>query len=287
MQILLISGISGSGKSVALNVVEDTGYFCVDNLPPSLLPELIETLQHDGIQRAAIAIDSRSVESLAGLPNNIEHLKAAGHEVKVLFLTASTESLVARFSETRRSHPLSHRLEQQVVPNSRLSLVECILLERELLVSIQFIAHEIDTSDLSANQLRGWVRELLQIPHAPLTLMFESFAYKIGVPLDADLVFDVRMLPNPFYDTRLRPLTGKDQEVILFLSSQALVQDLYADIRDFVEKWLPSFKRDNRSYVTVAIGCTGGQHRSVYMVEQLADYFKSKEQVLVRHRRIG
>ncbi|AZP12747.1 RNase adapter RapZ [Undibacterium parvum] len=287
MRILLISGISGSGKSVALNVVEDAGYYCVDNLPPSLLPELITTLLSEGIQNAAMAIDSRSAHLLTGLPDTIEKLKLEGHEVTILFLTASTESLVARFSETRRSHPLSHRLQKAPSIGDRLSLTECIEEEREMLATLQFLAHVVDTSSLSANTLRTWVKDVIQVEHAPLTLMFESFAFKIGVPLDTDFVFDVRMLPNPYYDVNLRPLTGRDTAVVDFLEAQAMAQELYEDIRHFIEKWMPSFKHDNRSYLTIGIGCTGGQHRSVFMVEKLAAYFKSSEQVLVRHRRLS
>ncbi len=287
MRILLISGISGSGKSVALNVVEDAGFYCVDNLPPSLLPELITTLIGEGIESAAMAIDSRSAHLLTSLPDTIDKLRQDGHEVKVLFLTASTESLVARFSETRRSHPLSHRLQRGQALTDRLSLTECIQEEREMLAAIQSLAHMLDTSNLSANKLREWVKDIIQVQHSPLTLMFESFAFKIGVPLDADFVFDVRMLPNPYYDLELRALTGRDEPVVSYLKSQEMVLDLYEDIRSFIEKWLPLFKKDNRSYLTVAIGCTGGQHRSVFMVEHLASYFRDKEQVLVRHRRLG
>ncbi|BBB64900.1 nucleotide-binding protein [Undibacterium sp. YM2] len=287
MEILLISGISGSGKSVALNVVEDAGYYCVDNLPPSLLADLVNTLTKEGIPSAAIAIDSRSANLLTSLPDSIKALRTEGHDVKVLFLTASTESLVARFSETRRSHPLSHRLGLDKEPGDRLSLTECIQEEREILSGIQLVSHVIDTSDLSANKLRAWVKDVIEIGHTPLTLMFESFAFKIGVPLDADFVFDVRMLPNPHYDPIMRPLTGRDEPVIQFLKEQPMVDDMFADIQQFIAKWLPAFKRDNRSYLTVAIGCTGGQHRSVYMVEKLAAHFKAQEQVLVRHRRLS
>ncbi len=286
MRILLISGISGSGKSVALNVLEDAGFYCVDNLPPSLLPDLVTTLIAEDIQSAAMAIDSRSAHLLTGVPDTIEKLRQDGHEVKILFLTASTESLVARFSETRRSHPLSHRLQKSQSMSDRLSLTECIQEEREMLASLQFLAHVVDTSNLSANTLRAWVKDVIQIAHAPLTLMFESFAFKIGVPLDTDFVFDVRMLPNPYYDLSLRELTGRDAAVVTYLNEQEMAQELYQDIRQFIQKWLPAFKRDNRSYLTVGIGCTGGQHRSVFMVEKLAEYFKTSEQVLVRHRRL-
>jgi len=286
MQILLISGISGSGKSVALNVLEDAGYYCVDNLPPSLLPELIKTLSLEEHTNTAIAIDSRSAHLLTNLPQTLQVLRDQGHDVRVLFLTASTDSLVARFSETRRSHPLSHRLAMELASNVDLSLVECIEEEREILAGIQNLAHVIDTTDLRANQLRSWVKAVVQIQRSPLTLMFESFAFKRGVPLDADLVFDVRMIPNPHYDPFLRPLTGRDQPVMRFLDNQEMAQDMYKDIETFITKWLPAFKQDNRSYVTVAIGCTGGQHRSVYMVEKLTKHFQKTEQVLIRHRRL-
>nr|WP_315467620.1 RNase adapter RapZ [uncultured Undibacterium sp.] len=284
MRILLISGISGSGKSVALNVIEDAGYYCVDNLPPNLLIDLIKTLETDGVKSAAIAIDSRSTHQLQNVAATIEQLRQLGHEVKVLFLTANSETLIARFSETRRSHPLSHHLQATHITDCNLSLTECILEERELLSPLQFLGHVIDTSNLSANHLRNWIRDEIAVEHASLILMFESFAFKVGVPLDVDFVFDVRILPNPHYDHALRPLTGRDQPVIDFLETQAMAQELYDDILTFIDKWLPSFKRDNRSYLTIGIGCTGGQHRSVYMVEKLAKYFQQKERVLIRHR---
>ncbi|MFJ9534387.1 RNase adapter RapZ [Herbaspirillum sp. NPDC101396] len=287
MRIVLITGISGSGKSVALHVLEDAGYFCVDNLPPALLRNLVETRQKEGDEAMAVATDARSADSLAGLGPDIQWLKDQGHDVKVFFLTATTESLITRFSETRRSHPLSHRLLPNQNPSDRMTLTECIHKEREMLSVVEGLGHVIDTSNLSANKLRAWIRDLIDTSRASLTVLFESFAFKFGVPLDADLVFDVRMLPNPHYDLRLRPLTGRDAPVIEFLEDLPAVQDLLGDIRNFVEKWLPSFKRDNRSYLTVAIGCTGGQHRSVYIVEQLAKHFAAHENVVVRHRQLN
>jgi UPF0042 nucleotide-binding protein len=284
MRIVLITGISGSGKSVALNVLEDAGYYCVDNLPPALLPDLVRTLDSEGNTSIAIAVDARSAESLVDLPANIDSLKEAGHDVKVMFLTSNTHSLVARFSETRRSHPLSHQLHPDANPAARRTLIECILEERERLSAIEQLGHVIDTSELSANKLRAWIKELVEIERAPLILFFESFAFKLGVPLDADFVFDVRALPNPYYDLTLRPLTGKDAPVIAFLDAQPSVAELLEDIRAFIEKWLPSFKTDNRAYLTVALGCTGGQHRSVYMAERLAAYFSPTERVVLRHR---
>ncbi|WP_317205328.1 RNase adapter RapZ [Janthinobacterium sp.] len=284
MHIVLITGISGSGKSVALNVLEDAGYYCVDNLPPALLNSLVATLLEDGTESLAVAVDARSAASLTSLPHDVRQLKERGHDVKVMFLTATTHSLVARFSETRRSHPLSHELRPGHNPAARRTLIECISEERERLSAIEQLGHVIDTSELSANKLRGWVKEIVAAERAPLTLFFESFAFKLGVPLDADFVFDVRALPNPHYDLALRPLTGRDAPVIAFLDAQPAATEMLADIRNFIEKWLPSFKDDNRSYLTVAVGCTGGQHRSVYMAERLAAHFGGAERVVLRHR---
>ena len=286
MRIILLTGISGSGKSVGLNVLEDAGYFCVDNLPPSLLRSLVETRASEGAKNLAVAVDARSANSLSSLPADINWLKEQGHLVKVLFLTAKTESLINRFSETRRSHPLSHRLDSTAEAGNRPTLIECIRQERDMLAEVEGLGQLIDTSGLSANQLRAWIKELVESESVPLTLLFESFAFKYGVPLDADLVFDVRVVPNPFYDKALRPLTGRDQPVIDFLSSQPTAIALQEDIRAFIDKWLPAYKADNRSYLTVAIGCTGGQHRSVFMVERLAAHFQSKAGVLIRHREL-
>jgi RNase adapter protein RapZ len=287
MRIVIITGISGSGKSVGLNALEDAGYFCVDNLPPTLLRALVDTRAQEGEQMLAVAVDARSAVSLAELPDDIQRLKDEGHDVKVVFLTAKTESLITRFSETRRSHPLSHRISATQTPSDRPTLTECIRRERDMLADIEGLGHVIDTSGASANKLRAWIKDLIGPGRTSLTLLFESFAFKFGVPLDADLVFDVRMLPNPFYDLALRPLTGRDTAVIDFLKAQPDAAILMADIRGFVEKWLPAYKKDNRSYLTVAIGCTGGQHRSVYIVEDLARHFENSAQVLVRHRELG
>ena len=284
MKIVLITGISGSGKSVALNVLEDASYYCVDNLPPALLLNLVATLADEGTAALAVSVDARSAASLASLPAGVAALKQQGHDVKVMFLTSDTHSLVARFSETRRSHPLSHEIRPGQNPASRRTLIECITEERERLGPIVQLGLVIDTSALSANKLRAWIKELIEIERAPLTLFFESFAFKHGVPLDADFVFDVRALPNPYYDIALRPLTGMDGPVIAFLDAQPSAVELYGDIQAFIEKWLPSFKTDNRSYLTVALGCTGGQHRSVYMAERLAHYFSPTERVVLRHR---
>ena len=277
MQLFLISGLSGSGKSVALNVLEDSGYYCVDNLPAELLHVLMNNLKLAGVQKVAVSADVRSGNSVVLLPQYIEKLKQQDIDVHVLFLDANNETLVKRFSETRRLHPLSGDVK---------TLTESVALERELLAGIASIGHHIDTSDLNANALRAWIKQFIALDRARLTLLFESFAFKNGLPLDADLVFDVRCLPNPHYDPVLRPLTGRDRPVIDFLDGTPLVQKMYANIRDFVGDWLPSFIADNRSYLTVAIGCTGGQHRSVYFAEKLAQHFKPQQQVLLRHREL-
>jgi len=279
MQLFLISGLSGSGKSVALKALEDNGYYCVDNLPAEMLPALMESLRDTGHQRAAVAIDVRSGNSVRQLPQLVERLKEQGVDVHLLFLDAQTETLVKRFSETRRRHPLS---------DDRLTLPECVQHERDLLAEIGDIGHHIDTSEIGASTLRGWVKDFISLDRARLTLLFQSFGFKNGLPLDADLVFDVRCLPNPHYDPVLRPLSGLDAMVVEFIERQPAALKMYEDIRRFVQDWLPCFLEDNRSYLTVAIGCTGGQHRSVYFAEKLAHYFEqTQQQVLVRHRELG
>ena len=277
MQLILITGLSGSGKSVVLNVLEDSGHYYVDNLPARLLPQTLGYLAGAGHPRVAISVELRSAEALAELPRQIADFRERGHDVRVLFLEAKTDTLIKRFSETRRRHPLS---------DDRLTLTECIERERALLSGLQDIAARVDTSDLAPSALRGWVKDFIGVQATGLTLLFESFGYKHGIPLDADLVFDVRCLPNPNYDPRLRPLTGRDQAVVDFLSAESRVKKMLDDIARFVADWLPEFRRDNRSYLTVAIGCTGGQHRSVYFAEALAERFRGQAQVLVRHREI-
>jgi len=285
MQLFLISGLSGSGKSVALKVLEDSGYYCVDNLPVELLPALMSQLDQSGYKRTAVSIDVRSGSSVKQLPQQIEQLKQRGVDVHVLFLDAQTDTLVKRYSESRRRHPLSDA-DPQANGNQGLTLPECVQRERELLADIANIAHHIDTSDLRANALQSWVKDFIHVDRANLTLLFQSFGFKHGIPLDADLVFDVRCLPNPHYDPLLRPLTGCDTPVINFLENTASAQKMFADISKFVADWLPCFIADNRSYLTVAIGCTGGQHRSVYFAEKLARHFESQQQVLLRHREL-
>ena len=276
MQAVLISGLSGSGKSVALKVLEDAGYYAVDNLPANLLPQLVDELSGTGYRRVAVAVDVRSGASIEALPEQVDALRKLGLDLRVIFLDARDDTLIARFSETRRRHPLA---------SEDVSLAEAIQKERDTLAGIAELGHRIDTSDLQANTLRGWIKDFIGIDATEgLTLMFQSFGFKYGIPLDADLVFDVRCLPNPHYDPLLRPFTGKDPAVIEFLEALPEVARMCEDIRRFVADWLPAYARDNRSYLTVAIGCTGGQHRSVYIAEWLGRHFVDRVRVLVRHR---
>ena len=282
--VVLISGISGSGKSVALNALEDAGYFCVDNLPPELLHDFIRLERKFPTRRLAIAADVRTASSLPKLIPVIAALRHEGTPVLPIFLDSRTETLVRRFSETRRRHPLS--AEDDDHGHSRSALGEAIEREREMLSLLREVSTVIDTSDLRPTQLRSWVRQLVGAAQSSLTLVFESFAFKHGVPRDADLVFDLRVLPNPHYVRELRALNGRDAGVIDFLRAQPEVAEMLAQIEGFLARWLPAYEQDQRSYLTVAIGCTGGQHRSVYSAEQLATRFRDRIPTLIRHREI-
>lgn len=282
MEIILITGMSGSGKSVALHALEDAGYYCVDNLPPELLLSFVELKRPQNASKVAIAMDVRSATSLPLVPQHLRELQAQGVVIQSLFLDADTKTLVRRFSETRRLHPLS-RVDAN---DQHRALEEAIELERELLAEMREQAHVIDTGMIRSAQLQGYVKSLILNPGRQLTLVFESFAFKRGVPLNADYVFDVRMLPNPHYEDGLRQLTGVDQPVIDFLQTQSEVHDMFKDIEQFLSHWLHAMVRDHRSYVTVAIGCTGGQHRSVYLVETLAAAFGKDWPTLKRHREL-
>jgi len=281
-EVILITGISGSGKSVALHALEDAGYFCVDNLPPELLRDFIR-LEHDRFTRSvAVAVDVRTASSLPGLVPLIDQLRSEGLRVHPIFLDANTDALLRRFSETRRPHPLTAPSETD---NAR-ALVEAIELERALLSDLREVSTVIDTSQLRPAVLRHWVRSLVGARAASMTLVFESFAFKHGVPLDADYVFDMRVLPNPYYIRELRPLTGRDAPVAAYLEAQPEATEMLGQIQTFLQRWVPAFEDDQRSYLTVAIGCTGGQHRSVYAVEWLARRFDSRYATLVRHREL-
>jgi UPF0042 nucleotide-binding protein len=290
LEVILITGMSGSGKSVALHALEDAGYYCVDNLPPELLLSFVALEQQSNAERVAIAMDVRSATSLPLVPAQLRTLKDQGVTVRPLFLDATTDTLVRRFSETRRRHPLSGSrpgaVDNLLAHDRQHALVDAIELERELLSDLREHAHVIDTSVIRASQLQAHVKSLLSAPLSQLTLVFESFAFKRGIPVDADYVFDVRMLPNPHYEPALRDLTGRDQPVVDYLKQYADVEQMYAHIEQFLNRWLEPLARDHRSYVTVAIGCTGGQHRSVYLVEKLATSFGERWITLKRHREL-
>jgi len=277
MQLVLVSGLSGSGKTIALRVLEDGGYYCVDNLPANLLMETVDFLAESGNDRAAVSIDARSA-ALPALPDHIEQLKRRGVDVRVLYLEASSGALLRRFSETRRRHPLT---------GEGLTLAEAIDKERTLLAGIADLGSRIDTSELQPRVLQNWIRDQLGIGSGAMTLLFESFSFKDGLPLDADWVLDCRMLPNPHYDPQLRPFTGRDGPVIDYLKRDAQVSRYVDDVEALLKRWLPEIARENRSHVTVALGCTGGRHRSVFIAEELARRFGQEWRVLVRHRKLS
>ena len=275
--IVVVSGLSGSGKSIALKVLEDAGYYCVDNLPATLLLETADFLTLEaGHDRVAVSVDARSA-ALPALPDAIERLKSRGFDCRVLYLEANTPTLLRRFSETRRRHPLS----------GGMTLTEAIERERALLAGVAPLGSRLDTSDLQPRVLQNWIRDLLGLGAGTLTILFESFSYKDGVPQDADWVLDCRMLANPHYDPQLRPFTGCDAPVIEYLSRESAVQRWLGDVRALLRRWLPEIVRENRTHVTVAIGCTGGRHRSVYLAEELAKAFRDDWRVLVRHRALA
>jgi UPF0042 nucleotide-binding protein len=278
MQLIVVSGLSGSGKSIALHMLEDSGFYCVDNLPAVLLPDVVSFLDQAGYANVAVSIDVRSGATLHRFGDYLAAVRDHGIDTRVLFLEAKTDTLVMRFSETRRRHPLS---------DGALTLPECIESEREMLAEVAQGAHRMDTSGLSPTSLRTWIMDFVRLDRSRITLLFQSFGFKQGIPLDADLVFDVRCLPNPNYNPDLKSLTGRDQPVLDFLEAETQATLLLQDIRGFVERWLPAYQADSRSYLTVAIGCTGGRHRSVFFAETLARYFRRCAQVLVRHRELA
>jgi RNase adapter protein RapZ len=279
LDVVLITGISGSGKSVALHALEDAGYFCVDNLPPELLRGFIDVEKRVGVRRVAIAVDVRTAGSLPHLLPLMEQLRGEGVNIRSVFLDANTDALVRRYSESRRPHPLS-----KDASDTRHGLMEAIQLERNLLSELREVSTVIDTSELRPALLGRWLRQMVGAGQSALTVVFESFAYKHGVPLDADFVFDLRVLPNPHYIRELRPLTGRDAPVAAYLAAQPEVVEMIEQIDAFISRWLGAFIEDQRGYLTVAIGCTGGQHRSVFVAERLALRFAQRSATLVRHR---
>ena len=285
MKLIIISGRSGSGKSTCLHVLEDLGYYCVDNMPGSLLTALAQRLSEESNQRltqAAVSIDARNLSSdLSKFQEIFDQLDASDIDVQIIFLDADTNTLLKRFSETRRKHPLS---------NSSLGLLEAIKLEKELLLPIADLASlTIDTSSLTLHDLRDIVSERIAGHKAgKMALQFQSLGYKHGIPIDADMVFDVRCLPNPYWVNSLRSLTGLNQEVVEYLESYPEVIKMYSNIKDFLETWIPSFQHSNRSYITIALGCTGGQHRSVFLSEKLKKHFSQTiSNIQVRHRELS
>jgi RNase adapter protein RapZ len=285
IELVLITGMSGSGKSVALTALEDVGFYCVDNLPPELLEAFVALENSHQASKVAIAMDVRSAASLPGLPQRLSLLQKQPERplhLTTVFLDATTDTLVRRFSETRRMHPLSLKSAN----DQNRALTDAIEHERELLAELREKALVLDTSLIRPAQLRSQIKDLLGATQAPLTLVFESFAFKRGIPMDADFVFDVRMLPNPHYEPALKPMSGRDAPVAAYLAAQPEVGQMREQIASFLAQWLPHMLRDHRSYVTVAIGCTGGQHRSVYLVEELAKAFDNDWSTRVRHREI-
>ncbi|MDX1434323.1 MAG: RNase adapter RapZ [Gammaproteobacteria bacterium] len=281
MKLLVISGLSGAGKSIALNVLEDLDYYCVDNLPLKLLPALVrELVQTEPVHEdVAVVIDARNLTvAFDRFPDTVREVRAQGVDCEVVFLDADDEVLLKRFSETRRKHPLT---------DDDVALGEAIRRERDLLGPVREQADiTIDTTRTQYHELRDLIRDRLdRNPHHTLSLLFLSFGFKHGLPPDADIVFDARCLPNPYWEVGLRPLSGRDPDVAAFLDAQPAVGEMLQSLRQFLEQWIPAYEADNRSYLTVAIGCTGGNHRSVYLVERLAEHFRAKRGgVIVRHR---
>lgn len=283
MRLVIVSGLSGSGKSIVLHALEDIGFYCIDNLPLGLLSAFAAQMSHSprhSYENAAIGIDARNLsEDLRSFPDVLAEIKAMGLQVDIIFLQADDATLIKRFSETRRKHPLTR---------AEVSLAEAIAQERQRLAPMAANADWcIDTTRTNVHQLRDQVRDRMLKTAVGMSLTFLSFGYKHGIPVDADLVFDVRCLPNPHWVPQLRALTGLDREVQEFLEQQPLMTQMFDDIRNFLEHWIPRFEADNRTYMTVAIGCTGGQHRSVYLATRLGDFFGRRGgQVMVRHREL-
>ncbi|GIX35466.1 MAG: nucleotide-binding protein [Lysobacteraceae bacterium] len=282
-RLIVVSGLSGSGKSVALRTLEDLGCYCVDNLPSDLLPDFVRSIMANQSppERLAVGIDVRNrAEDLDHLPQALSEVGAAGLQHQLIFLDTRDEVLIQRYADTRRRHPLGG--------GSRLA--EAIAVERRLLRPLMAIADRvIDSSDLNVHQLRRLIiTELGFAQYSGLSLLIESFAFRHGVPADADFVFDARCLPNPHWDPRLRPLSGKDRPVREYFEAEATVQEYFGQVARFVEAWLPRFEAESRSYLTIAFGCTGGRHRSVYLAERLADHLRAmgREQTLAFHREI-
>lgn len=280
MQLIVISGLAGAGKSTALKILEDTSYLCIDNLPPSLLHDLVNLYKMSSdVTRIAVGIDSRMHSMLTELPHTLKSLQDHGIELKVIFLDSRNDILINRFSETRRKHPLS---------DGKNTIQDCILKEREELSEIANIAHHIDTSNLSANSLRHIIKKFVEADYSQINIVIQSFGFKYGLPIDSDFVFDVRCLPNPHYDKDIKDFNGLEEPIINFLAKQSKVQTMIDDIFNMLSNWIGEFSLDNRNYLTISIGCTGGKHRSVYIAEELAKKVQIMQyKVITRHRQIS
>jgi UPF0042 nucleotide-binding protein len=279
VQIILVSGLSGAGKSTALRILEDSGYYCVDNLPLTMLEQLAQIYRQYGYEKIAVGVDTRTSPLLDQLPKSLKVLKNNGVDLRVIFLDANNNCLVMRYSETRRKHPLA-------APER--TIEDCINIERDLLADISQIAHRIDTSNLSANALRKFIKEFVDADFNQLNIIVQSFGFKYGLPIDSDFVFDVRCLPNPHYDKTIRDFNGTETPIIEFLRKEPSVQNMLNDIYTMTSKWFDEFSRDNRNYLTIAIGCTGGKHRSVYLASVLSELIRHNFafNVITRHRQL-
>ena len=279
MQIVLVSGLSGAGKSTALTILEDSGYYCVDNLPLTMIEELAHIYQHYDYTQIAVGVDTRTSPLLDQFPRSIVALRDRGFDVRVVYLDANNSCLLTRYSETRRKHPLA---------TPERTVEECINIERDLLADISQLAHRIDTSNLSANSLRKMIKEFVLADFNQLNIIIQSFGFKYGLPIDSDFVFDVRCLPNPHYDKSIREFNGTQQPIINFLAKEPTVDSMILDIYTMVSRWFDSFSQDNRNYLTIAIGCTGGKHRSVYIAGELSKIIGRNfpYNVITRHRQL-
>ena len=272
MQLIIVTGMSGGGKSIAIRQLEDCGYYCIDNLPAAFLLPVAQDLRTHGIKSAAVAIDARSQSTFDGSLKAIRQLEEAGFDVRILFLTASDQELVKRFSETRRRHPLSTLAASR---DQLVTLQEAISRERDLLAPISAGAALMDTTGILSSQLREWVKKFVGQPQAMMTLTFESFAFKHGLPVASDLVFDVRCLPNPFYVPELKHKTGLDQEVVDFVMNHPEAKQLLDRYEQFLQVALPLYVKEGKSQLTIAVGCTGGKHRSITFARKIAEYCTS------------
>ena len=279
MQVILVSGLSGAGKSTALRILEDSGYYCVDNLPVSILEQITDIYNSYGYTKIAVGIDTKTSSLLNQIPNTIKSLRERGIDLRIIYLDANNSSILTRFSETRRKHPLS---------SPELTVEDCIQIEREHLATLSQLAHRIDTSNLTANDLRHYIKDFVGADYKQLNIIIQSFGYKYHLPIDSDFVFDVRCLPNPHYDKGIREYNGTEAPIIEFLDKEPSVIRMLNNIYDFVSGWFEDFSQDNRNYLTISIGCTGGKHRSVYLVERLADLITKNfsYNVIKRHRQL-